>query len=291
VAKPFHKPGWVYEEKYDGIRLLAYKKGRRVRLMSRNAKDRTADFPGIAAAIGSLTPATLLLDGEAVVFDGGRVSRFQLLQQGAGEAVYAVFDCLYCDGRDLRRDPLTARRAVLDRAVGRKGALLVSRRLGANGLEAYREARRRGFEGLVAKDESSPYVQARSTSWLKVKVHQEEEFVIGGFTKPAGTRSHLGALLLGAYADSDLRYVGKVGTGFSQDTLESLHRRLRPLVTDHTPFVDLAREKDATFVRPELVAQISFQEWTADRRLRQPVFLGLRDDKAARDVVLTEPSR
>ena len=300
VAAPFHKPGWVYEEKYDGIRLLAYKEGPRVRLRSRNARDRTADFQGIADAVATLAPPTLLLDGEAVVFDRRGVSRFQLLQQGAGDAVFAVFDCLYCDGRDLRREPLSARRAVMERVLGRPGVLLVSRRLASDGLRAHREAERRGFEGVVAKDASSPYVERRSTSWLKVKVRQEDEFVIGGFTKPEGARTHLGALLLGAYegpgrgadgrpTDGRLRYVGKVGTGFSEATLASLHRRLRPFVTDRTPFADLAREKRATFVRPKLVAQISFQEWTADRRLRQPVFLGLREDKAARDVMLPEP--
>src|SRR5262249_23728357 len=151
-------------------------------LLSRNAKDRTTDFQRIATAIAALTPRTLLLDGEAVVVDRRGVSRFQLLQQKAGDAVLAVFDCLYCDGQDLRREPLSARRVVMERALGRSDVLLASRRLASDGLRAYREARRRGFEGVVAKDASSPYAERRSTSWLKVKVRQEDEFVIGGFT-------------------------------------------------------------------------------------------------------------
>jgi bifunctional non-homologous end joining protein LigD len=213
VAEPFDKPGWVFEEKYDGDRILAYKEGDRVRLLSRNEKDRTDRFPRIAAAIATLHPQTLLLDGEIVVFDSKGVSRFQLLQQNSAEPVYAVFDCLFHDGKDLRREPLSARRAVLESAIGSSQTLLPSHRLSANGLEAFRMAKRRGYEGLVAKDLSSPYVETRSNRWLKVKVHQEDEFVICGYTKPAGSRQHFGALLLGAYSKNQLHYVGKVARG------------------------------------------------------------------------------
>jgi bifunctional non-homologous end joining protein LigD len=204
VAQPFDKPVWVYEEKYDGDRLLAYKVDSRVRLLSRNGKDHTSRFSEIAAAIEKLRPAALLLDGEVVVFDGKRVSRFQLLQQGKGEPVYAVFDCLYADGKYLRREPLWARRRALGRIVSSKGVLLLSHRLAANGIEAYKLAKRSGYEGLVAKDLSSPYVEKRSKFWLKVKVHQEDEFVIAGFTVPEGSRIYFGALLLGAYENGKL---------------------------------------------------------------------------------------
>jgi bifunctional non-homologous end joining protein LigD len=289
VAQPFDRPGWVYEEKYDGDRMLAYKEGPRVRLLSRNGKDNTARFPKIVSAIASLRPATLVLDGEVVVFDEKRVSRFQLLQQDRGEPAYAVFDCLFADGKDLRPLPLSARRAALESFVSPRGALMLSRRLAANGLDAYRQAKRAGFEGLVAKDESSPYVGKRSKSWLKVKVHQEDEFVIAGYTAPEGARQHFGALLLGAYQGGKLHYVGKVGTGFDAKTLAGLYRQFQPLITPKPALADPPREHGVTFLRPHLVAQISYQELTADRKLRQPVYLGLRDDKRASEVTLPEP--
>jgi len=288
VPEPFDKPGWVYEEKYDGDRILAYKEENRVRLLSRNGKDRTDSFPRIAEAIRILRPATLLLDGEVVVFDRKRVSRFQLLQQGKGEPVYAVFDCLFHEGKDLRSEPLSTRRAVMEKSLGSSKVLLPSHKLATNGLEAFRMAKRRGYEGLVAKDVSSSYVEARSNKWLKVKVHQEDEFVIAGFTKPAGSRQHFGALLLGAYDKGKLHYVGKVGTGFDQKALATLYQKFQPFVRSQPALVDPPREKGVAFLAPRLVAQISFQEWTADRKLRQPVFLGLRDDKRPQDVLLPE---
>jgi bifunctional non-homologous end joining protein LigD len=288
IPEPFDKPGWVYEEKYDGDRILAYKEGNRVRLLSRNAKDRTESFPRITETIRILKPATLLLDGEVVVFDRKHVSRFQLLQQAKGEPVYAVFDCLFHEGKDLRREPLSTRRAVMEQSIGTSKVLLPSHRLASDGLEAFRMAKRRGYEGLVAKDLSSPYVEARSTKWLKVKVHQEDEFVIAGYTRPTGSRLHFGALLLGAYDHGKLHYVGKVGTGFDQKTLALLYKKFRPLVMPQPALVDPPSEEGVTFLAPRLIAQISFQEWTADSKLRQPVFLGLRDDKRPRDVLLPE---
>jgi len=290
VAEPFDRPGWVYEEKYDGDRVLAYKEGDRVRLLTRNDKERSADFPAIADAIRRLRPATLLLDGEVVVVDRKGVSRFQLLQQRRSTPTYAAFDCLYFNGKDLRREPLSTRRTFLEKALGADGVLTPSRRLARDGLAAFRTARRRGYEGLVAKDLAAPYVEARSGSWLKVKVHQEDEFVIAGYTAPAGSRICFGALLLGAYEGGALRYVGKVGTGFTRATLASLHRRFQPLVRSRPALVNPPREKAVTYLAPRLVAQIAYQEWTEDRRLRQPVFLGLRDDKAASEVTVPAAS-
>ena len=286
VGEPFDLPGWVYEEKYDGYRILAYKEGSRVTLLSRNDNDRTGTFASVAAAVAKLPDRTLLLDGEVVVFDPEGVSRFQLLQRGGAHS-YAVFDCLWRAGRDLRRLPLEDRRRELQKAIGRGSkTVFLSRRLAKNGLAAYRDARGRGFEGLVAKDGASPYEERRSAKWLKVKVHQEDEFVVGGYTPPRGARSHLGALLLGAYAKGKLLYVGKVGTGFSEKTLGELARTLAPLERKTAAFVNPPREKGAVWLEPSLVAQISYQELTADGKLRQPVFLGLRDDKAAKDVKL-----
>jgi bifunctional non-homologous end joining protein LigD len=288
VREPFHKAGWVYEEKYDGDRILAYKEGSRVRLLSRNAIDRTGQFPQIAAGLRSLRPKRLLLDGEVVVFDRKGVSRFQLLQQGKGDPVYAVFDCLFSDGRDLRTEPLSARREAMDESIDSGKFLLPSRRLAENGLDAYRVAKKRGYEGLVAKSSSSPYRPGRSADWLKVKVHQEDEFLIVGFTQPTGARKHFGALLLGAYDKRNLRYVGKVGTGFDQKMLGFLFRKFRPLIRKEPAMAERIPEKGVTFLAPKLVVQISYQEWTADMKLRQPVFLGLRDDKRPQEVHLPE---
>jgi bifunctional non-homologous end joining protein LigD len=307
VREPFHKPGWVYEEKYDGFRILAYKEGSSVHLYSRNAIDRTDRFYDIAAAISTLRPSTLLLDGEVSVFDREGVSRFQLLQNlGTGKSVFAVFDCLYKDGQDLRHRPLSERRVALEESLAaNKSAaktrnkppknkepenriIVPSSRLSSDGLEAYRLAIKRKFEGLVAKDLSSPYVEGRSSFWLKVKVHQEDEFVIGGFTEPSGSRSHFGALLLGAYDRGKLHFVGKVGTGFNQENLAMLFKKFRPLVRQQSPFVDPPRDRAVTFLSPKLVAQISYQEWTTDKKLRQPIFLGLRDDKSPQEVRMPE---
>jgi bifunctional non-homologous end joining protein LigD len=287
VPAPFHLPGWVYEEKYDGIRIIAYKQGKRVRMLTRNDLDRTTHFPGIAEAISRLPNETLILDGEAVAFDAHGVSRFQLLQRGNLSLRYALFDCLFRDGVDLRSRPLADRRQELEEVVRTPSDLLfISRRLSSNGLDAYRVAKRKGFEGIVAKDIDSPYEERRSRKWLKVKVHQEEEFVIGGFTAPAGARKHLGALLLGAYSGKDLSFVGKVGTGFDTHTLADLAAVFRPLGRNTPPFSNPPRDKDVTWLEPRLVAQIAFQEWTADLKLRQPVFLGLRDDKEPREILL-----
>ncbi len=288
TREPFHKAGWVYEEKYDGDRIVAYKDGARIRMLSRNMIDRQDRFPHVAAAIRALQPPTLILDGEMVVFDRKRVSRFQLLQQGKGEPVYVVFDCLFRDGADLRREPLPVRRAALEQTLGTSKVLRLSRRLAENGLEAFRIAKQRGYEGLLAKDASSRYVAGRSTAWLKVKVHQEDEFVVAGFTKPEGARRYFGALLLGAYEKGELRYVGKVGTGFNSESLEMLYRKFLPLVSKEAPLAGSVRERETVFLRPTLVAQISYQEWTDDMKLRQPVFLGLRDDKSPKDVRLPE---
>jgi bifunctional non-homologous end joining protein LigD len=290
VDAPFSRPGWVFEEKYDGIRLLAYKDGRRVRLITRNLKDRTADFPAIAAAVAALPAPTLVLDGEAVLFDAHDVSRFQLLQRrdtpkGDREPVLAVFDVLYARGRDLRQEPLARRRAVLEHEVSDGGPLLVARRLAVDGLDAFAEAKRRGLEGVIAKNEAAVYqADTRSRDWLKVKVRAEEEFVIGGYTQPAGSRTHFGALLVGAHRGRQLRYAGKVGTGFTGKTLAELMTRFRSLESPTSPFVDHVRERGVTWLAPRLVAQIGFTELTDDGKLRHPVYLGLRKDKPASEV-------
>jgi len=265
--------------------MVAYKEGEKVSLISRNAIERSARYPEIAAEIKKLKPKTLVLDGEVVVFDAKRVSRFALLQQGKGQPQYAIFDCLYVDGKDLRSEELSERRKELERVVKPANRLLLTQRLSPDGLKAFQIASRKGMEGIVAKNLASQYVGRRSTEWLKVKVHQEAEFVIGGYTEPEGARNYFGALLLGVYLRGELQYVGKVGTGFDEKTLKELHAKFRKIVRLKSPFSMDVRERDATFLSPELVAQISFAEWTDEGKLRQPVYLGLRDDKSAKEVV------
>lgn len=288
INAPFARPNWVFEEKYDGVRMLAYKEGTDVLLISRNAIDRTTRYPEIVAAIQKLKPQTLCIDGEVVVFDAKNVSRFQLLQQGKGRPQYAIFDCLYAEEGDLRKKALSLRRAALERAVKPSASLRLSTVLSPDGLKAFQIASKRGLEGVVCKNLASIYVEKRSKEWLKVKVHQEDEFVIGGFTQPAGSRQFFGALLLGVYSRNQLIYAGKVGTGFDAEILAALYRKFKPLVRSKSPFASAVRETDATFLSPQLVAQLSFTEWTKDGKLRHPVYLGLRDDKKPKDVTRKE---
>jgi len=278
-------PEWVFEEKYDGIRAVAERDRGSVKIWSRMLQDLTAGFPHVVEAVKALGNGDLVLDGELVALDQEGVSRFQLLQRrglaGASPTRYAVFDLLTQDGRSLMTRPLSERRAALERVIGqRSDPLFVSRRLVRDGKAAYREAKRLSWEGIIAKDERSLYHPGiRSRDWRKVKVRKESEFVIGGYTAPKGGRQHLGALLVGLYDGPRLRYVGKVGTGFTQETLVTLSTKLERRRMDASPFDPAPRMRDATWVRPKLVGQIVYAEWTADGMLRQPAFLGLRTDK------------
>jgi bifunctional non-homologous end joining protein LigD len=277
-------PEWVYEEKYDGIRALAYRDGDRVRVLSRTGQDLTAGVPNIVEALRGLSDDDFVLDGELVVFDKTGVSRFQLLQRRRDprlRVMYVVFDCLRSQGRDLPRRPLEERRKrVLELIPARSGPLMPSRRLPRHGEKALATARAKGWEGIIVKLATSPYEPGvRSRAWLKVKVRGEAEFVIGGYTPPQGSRAELGALLVGLYDRGKLRFTGKVGTGYTQDTLLDLGAKLKRLRTDACPFDPPPRVPDAVWVQPRLVAQIAYAEWTADGKLRQPAFLGLRTDK------------
>jgi bifunctional non-homologous end joining protein LigD len=278
-------PEWVYEEKYDGIRAIAYRDGERVRLLSRTGQDLTAGFPAVVDGLRGLPDPDVVLDGELVVFDPSGVSRFQLLQRRGIDrgtrTVYTVFDCLRSAGRDQLRRPLEERRArLLELVPKRFGPLMPSRRLPRDGERALATAREKGWEGVIAKIASSPYEPGvRSRAWLKVKVRGESEFVIGGYTPPQGSRTEFGALLVGLYDGGKLRYTGKVGTGYTQDTLRDLGEKLKDLRAETPPFDPAPRVSDAIWVKPRLVAQLVYAEWTADGKLRQPAFLGLRTDK------------
>jgi bifunctional non-homologous end joining protein LigD len=287
VDAPFSRAGWVFEPKYDGWRVLASRRAGRVTLFSRNGLDLTAGEPAVVAALASLPDGDFVVDGELVVFGKDGVPRFSLLQKrgepGALRPSLILFDCLEKGGSDLVSHPLVERRTALESLLGRrpKKPLVLSERLGADGEKAFKRALAEGWEGIVGKDLASRYETGRrSLRWLKVKARKESEFVIGGFTLPRGTRLHFGALLVGLYEGKALRFCGAVGTGFSDEVLLGLLEKLEPLQRDASPFAIVPREvKDARWVAPKLVAQVVYAEWTADEKLRQPAFLGLRNDK------------
>jgi DNA ligase D-like protein (predicted ligase) len=288
----FSDPGWIFERKLDGIRCLAFKADRGVRLRSRNDLSLNGRFPEIVAALEADPVTDVVLDGEIVAFDGARTSFARLQQRGMrpARAFFYVFDILRVDGEDVTDEPLRARKALLRRTVAFRDPIRMTVHRNRDGEAFFAEACRKGWEGLIAKRADAPYTHGRSRDWLKFKCSAAQELVIGGYTAPRGSRTDLGALLLGYYDDGgDLRYAGKVGTGFTRTTLRDLAGRLAPLRRERSPFVDEVRDRGATWVEPRLVAQIGFSEWTRDGRLRHPRFLGLRDDKAARDVVRESP--
>jgi bifunctional non-homologous end joining protein LigD len=287
----FSDPAWIYERKLDGIRCLATKGDKRVDLRSRNDLSLNGRFPEIAAALEADPATNLVIDGEVVAFDGPQTSFSRLQQRGEHPTpvFFYVFDILRDAGEDVTKEPLRERKARLRKALTFDDPIRFTTHRNGDGEAFYKEACRKGWEGLIAKRADAPYTQGRSRDWLKFKCSAEQELVIGGYTAPRGSRTDFGALLLGYYDDGELRYAGKVGTGFTRETLRDLAAKLAPLKRDRSPFADEVRERTATWVEPELVAQVGFSEWTRDHRLRHPRFLGLRDDKAAREVVREAP--
>jgi bifunctional non-homologous end joining protein LigD len=293
---------WLLERKFDGERCVARKTGVEVRLESRTGKDLTSTYPEVCAAITIQRVSSALLDGEIVAFDGDQTS-FGRLQQRLGVSgpsperirefpvVYCVFDLLELDGDDLRPRPLHERRDRLSASITEAPALqLTEAWQGDESRRRFEDACRAGWEGLIAKRVSAPYAAGRSRDWLKLKCVWEQELVVGGYTEPAGSRTDFGALLVGYYEDGRLRYAGKVGTGYDGATLRELGARLRALEVADAPFADARPIPRGThWCRPELVAQIGFAEWTSDGRLRQPRYLGLRDDKLPAEVVRERP--
>jgi bifunctional non-homologous end joining protein LigD len=294
---------WLLERKFDGERCVARKQGGDVRLESRTGKDLTDTYPEVASALAAQRADHLLVDGEVVAFDGDQTS-FSRLQQRLGVAkpspqlqeafpvVYCVFDLLEANADDLTERPLTERRARLERAIKPMNGLQISDAWQGESERRFAEACRAGWEGLIAKRADAPYAGGRSKDWQKLKCVHEQELVIGGYTDPAGSRSEFGALLVGYYEGDRLRYAGKVGTGYTAATLAALGERLRSLEVPESPFVDARPVPRGThWTRPELVAQIGFAEWTGEGRLRQPRYLGLRDDKPASEVVRERPAQ
>ncbi len=285
---PFHRPGWVYEEKYDGYRIMAYKDAGRVRLISRRGREWTTEFQDVAEAVARVSARTVILDGEVVVFDKRLVSRFELLRDRADPLIYPVFDCLHLDGRDLRREPLRERRRLLEDLVAGVDRLIPARRLAEDGLAAYRQVLRLGYEGMVAKDEAAPYTAGRSKRWIKVKPRQEARLVIGGFR---GEAMRFEELLLGAYKRGALQYVGRVEWGVSPAVRDALTRAFPLLAAEQSPFINLPRSRRTCWLTPRLIARIGYQEVMNDGMLRHPSLLGLDTDLRPEECRLPLPSR
>ncbi len=299
VDEPPEGDEWLHEQKFDGYRIVATIDRGEVRLYSRRFLDWTDHFPAVAAALGKLPCKRAMLDGEvAVVMPDGRTS-FQALQNlgsdRSANVVYFAFDLLALDDDDTAKLPLDERKARLATLVaGDRPHIRYSDHVIGRGHEFFQLACKRGLEGIVSKRRDRPYAPGRNKDWLKTKCLLRQELVIGGYTDPEGARTHIGALLVGYYDGKRLVYAGKVGTGFTNKLLVSLEQALAPLERDRSAF-DPEPPRAWTgpgrhWVEPKLVAEIQFSEWTADGRLRHPSFQGLREDKAAREIVREKPS-
>lgn len=299
----FSDPDWVFEPKLDGVRAIAVRDGEDVQLLSRNRKTMNASYPELVDAIGGLDRDRFVVDGEIVAFEGARTS-FERLQgrmnlQDPGRArrtgipVYVyLFDLLHLDGYATTQLPLRTRKTMLKQAWRFDDPVRFGTHRNEHGKRYFDEACRQGWEGLIAKRADSLYRPGtRSRDWLKLKCVERQELVIGGFTDPRGSRTGFGALLVGYYDDGRLRYAGKVGTGYDEATLVQMRDTMDRLERDASPFDDDVAEKGAHFVRPELVCEVVFTEWTEDGKLRHPRFLGLRDDADPCDVVRERPTR
>lgn len=293
----FYDKGWFYERKFDGERCLAFIEGNQARLRSRNNKSLNTSYPEIQEALETVKHSCIL-DGEVVAFKGNNTSfeklqkRFQLATKQEALAThvkvfYYIFDILYVDNYDITALPLRQRKKILKQIIPFKGQLRYSAHRIYNCKQYFDYACSHGWEGLMCKDPESPYVHTRSSSWLKFKCVANQELVIGGFTNPQHSRIGFGALLLGYYDDSGLlHYAGKVGTGFNDQLLQDLYSSMKKKEVGKSPFASAEEihEKNVHWVKPELVAEIGFTEWTKDNKLRHPRFQGLRYDKAAKDV-------
>ncbi|OBH75516.1 ATP-dependent DNA ligase [Mycobacterium scrofulaceum] len=293
----FSDPRWIFERKFDGMRCLAFRDGDRVRLLSRNRQPLNGTYPELVDALAAQGATRFVVDGEVVAFEGRRTS-FARLQGRLGitdpqvaraspvRVFYYLFDLLHLDGKSTLDAPLLLRKRLLRNAIEFADPLRYTPHRVEDGLAAYRAACARGDEGVIAKLAESRYDGGRSKNWLKFKCVRDQEFVVGGYTSPKGSRVELGALLLGYYDGRDLVYAGKVGTGFDEATLRRLHERLSAIARDTPPFTrGLVREAGAHWAQPELVVQIGFTEWTRDGKLRHPRYLGVRTDKEAGEVV------
>ncbi|MGA8297955.1 MAG: non-homologous end-joining DNA ligase [Terriglobales bacterium] len=307
IEKPFDNPDWLFEIKWDGYRAVAFIDDGRVRFVSRNQNDLTKQYPELATLTKFVKADRAILDGEIVALDDEGRPSFSLMQQRTGfrpgksrlpgrqgvPVIYYAFDLLYLDGFDLRRVPLEERKQLLRQQVTDGDVVKFSDHYPEKGLALFQAAAQKGLEGIVAKKRDSLYVETRSRDWLKIKITQRQECVIGGYTDPEGSRAYFGSLVLGLYdRQKRLIHVGQAGTGFDQNTLKEMFETLHPLETSKNPFYgEIGGLRKVHFVQPKLVAEIKFTEWTHETsesgmKLRAPVFMGLRQDKAPEECTL-----
>jgi bifunctional non-homologous end joining protein LigD len=298
--KPFDSPDWLYELKMDGVRALVVKNGEKFEMRTRNDRPLAERFPTLASALKELPGDAVVLDGEIVALDPEGHSHFELIQPRihlsrardiaeADERIpvyFYAFDILYLNGFDLRGFPLEQRKAVLRKLIPSNGGWVrFNDHIEARGTDFFNVVSKRGLEGIVAKHRESPYQQARSRYWIKIKTQHTDHFVVTGFTPPEGSRKYFGALLLGLYnRDGELIHVGRAGGGFDDHTLAEVFNQLKPLITPKSSLKEIPAEvRKSTWVRPKLVCEVRFNEWTSARQLRAPIFQGLRDDIDAED--------
>ncbi len=301
VKEPPPGDEWLHELKFDGYRMLCWIDRGKVRFWSRNGKDWTAKFPGIAEAMKSLPVTSAIIDGEIVVVDAQGRSSFQKLQRALGKSVnaslvYEVFDLIYLDGFNLTKTPLRQRKLLLKNlcnSLPGRGPLRYSEHLEGNGDAFFRHACEYGIEGIVSKLADSPYDSARNRNWLKVKCNKQQEFVIAGYTPSAKGLPGFGSLILGVYEKSKLVYAGRVGTGFTFQQRSELQKQLDKFSRETSPFAITPKDpglRKAHWTEPKLIAEVAFTEWTSDGSIRHPSFQGLREDKSPQEVVREVPS-
>lgn len=301
VDKPFNSPDWLFETKWDGVRAICAVTRQQVLAVSRTGHNLLAQFPELDKLRGAFKTLPVVVDGEIVSIDKKGRSSFQRLQPRInrlkGDAAngtpvnFVVFDMLAIGVGDIRQSPLEHRKALLKKNVRASNALVIfSTHVPGNGVKLFEKARRQGLEGIVAKRRDSPYRSGRSRDWLKIKVIKSQEFVICGWTEPAGSRKYFGALLLGVYDRGELIYAGHAGTGFDTRTLATLYEKLARIETKRSPFRSVPKVNASVhWVKPKLVAEVKFGEWTREGVLRQPVYVGLRVDKRPEDSVRERP--
>jgi len=310
VDKPFDDPNWLFEVKWDGYRAVAFIEAGKVRLVSRNQNDLTRTYPELADLSTYIRARGAVVDGEIVALDEQGRASFSLMQQRTGishngrkikrnadiPVLYYAFDLLWVDGFDLTRVDLEKRKEVLEGMLAGSDILRYSEHFMGKGMALYEAAKQRGLEGIVAKRRNSCYVQKRTREWLKLKVTQTQECVIGGYTDPRGGREHFGSIILGLYDDQGrLIHVGQAGSGFTEETHQDMWQRLKKIETSKNPFFGPVESNRRThWVEPKMVAQIKFTEWTHESdggglKMRAPVFLGLREDRDPRECVLERP--
>jgi bifunctional non-homologous end joining protein LigD len=296
VEEAFDRDGWIFEMKWDGYRAVGGVRDGEVTLLSRTKQDFRAKFPPVVEALEELGHDAVI-DGEVVAMDGKGKSNFQLLQNFVrtkkGNLEYRAFDLLWLDGHDVRSLPLLQRKELLKALIGKHPILKYSDHVEKKGAAFFREAEKAGLEGIMAKNADSPYASGKRTAdWLKIKTHMRQEVVICGFTEPRSSRKHFGALVVGVYDGKKLRYAGHVGGGFNAKTLAETYAKMKPLARKSSPFDPVPKTNEpVTWLKPELVCEVSFQEWTQDGSMRQPIFKGMRIDKPATAVKPEMPQK